>query len=237
MKMLIGLGNPGPQYTRTRHNVGFMVIDRLIAAHAANTPVKGRFQALTVEATFEPASGDRSRDEKVVFMKPTTFMNLSGRSVGEAVRFFKLDASTDILVITDDLYLPVGAVRMRPAGGTGGHNGLESIEQALGTNAYPRLRVGVGVPGSASEDAGSDRGTVGEKGGSKGGGKPEFMDQADYVLSRFSADEEPLLAAGISKAAEACEHFVRLPLDKAMNKANAGVQRPNRPRPPEERKA
>lgn len=207
MKMLIGLGNPGPQYTKTRHNVGFMVIDRLIAAHAAGAPVKGRFQAATIDAAVSTTTGD----EKVVFVKPTTFMNLSGRCVGEAARFYKLDVSSDILVITDDFYLPTGAVRMRPAGGTGGHNGLTNIQEVLGTDTYPRLRLGVGLQPN--------------------GGKPPLMDQADYVLSRFTPDEEPLLDGAIKKAVEACEYFVRLPLDKAMNKANAGVQRPNRPRP------
>jgi peptidyl-tRNA hydrolase, PTH1 family len=207
MKMLIGLGNPGPQYTKTRHNVGFMVIDRLIAAHAANVPVKGRFQAATVEAAFKSPNGD----EKVIFMKPTTFMNLSGRAVGEAARFFKLDVAQDILVITDDFYLPTGSIRMKPAGGTAGHNGLTNIQEVLGTDTYPRLRVGVGLQPS--------------------GGKPPLMDQADFVLSRFTADEETLLDGAIKKASDACEAFIKLPLDKAMNKANAGVQRPNRPKP------
>ena len=125
MKLIVGLGNPGNQYTSTRHNAGFMVIDRLCAQFGAGAPVKARFQAATVEASIG--------DQRCLLLKPTTFMNLSGRSVTEAVRFYKADPALDLLVVVDDLYLPTGDVRLKPGGGAAGHNGLASIEQLLGS--------------------------------------------------------------------------------------------------------
>jgi PTH1 family peptidyl-tRNA hydrolase len=205
MKLIVGLGNPGPQYTSTRHNAGFMVIDRLCAAHGGGAPIKARFQAATTEGSIG--------GEKCLFMKPTTFMNLSGRSVAEAVRFFKADPVEDLLVVVDDLYLPVGAVRLKPGGGAAGHNGLSNIELLLARDDYPRLRVGVGQQ--------------------PGGGKPAVMEQSDFVLSRFTQDEEPLLASAITKSVKAAETFVSRGLTHAMNFANAGTPpRPNAPRPP-----
>ncbi len=201
MKLIVGLGNPGSQYARTRHNAGFMVADRLCAKHGRGEPVKARFQAATTELNLG--------GEKCLVIKPTTFMNRSGQSVSEALRFFKLDPARDMLVIVDDLYLPTGAVRLKPGGGAGGHNGLTSIEQLLGTDAYPRLRVGCGLQ--------------------PGGGKPPFMDQADFVLGRFTDEEEPLLAGALSKAEQAVEVFASKGLEHAMNSANAG---PPREKPP-----
>lgn len=204
MKMIVGLGNPGPQYTRTRHNVGFVVIDQLAARHAPGAPAKGRFNAVTVEGVIPTPSGG----EKCLFVKPTTFMNRSGQAVGEALRFFKLDAQRDLLVIVDDLYLPVGSIRLKPSGGAGGHNGLSDIERALGTDAYPRLRVGINP-------------------------KPDYMDQADYVLSRFTEEEETALSPALDRAGRACEVFVARGLDAAMNTYNADPAKPQRPpRPP-----
>lgn len=203
MKIFVGLGNPDPQYARTRHNAGFMVIDRLVEKFARGTTPRGSFKAVAVEA---PVGG-----EKCLFLRPTTYMNRSGQSVGEAVGFYKADASRDVLVITDDIALPVGAVRIRPGGGSGGHNGLEDVRRALGGDEWPRLRLGVGA-------------------------KPAFMDQADYVLSRFTPDEAPLIDQAISKAAAACELFATKGLEAAMNFANApppDPNRPKRPRPPD----
>lgn len=208
MKLIVGLGNPGSQYIRTRHNAGFMVADRLCAKHGRGEPVKARFQAATTELSLG--------GEKVLVIKPTTFMNRSGQSVSEAVRFFKVDAAKDLLVIVDDLYLPTGAVRLKPGGGAGGHNGLTNIQQLLGADVYPRLRIGVGLQPS--------------------GGKPPFMDQADFVLGRFTAEEEPLLEGALSKAEQAVEVFASKGLDAAMNFSNAGPQReksPPKERPPD----
>jgi len=203
MKLIIGLGNPDPQYAKTRHNAGFMVVDRLADRFAKGEVPKGRFSALTVEAQVG--------SERCLLVKPTTYMNRSGSSVGEAVNFFKADAARDLMVITDDIALPVGALRIRPAGGSGGHNGLEDIRRAMGGDAWARLRIGVGA-------------------------KPEFMDQADYVLSRFTADEWALMEPAIDKAARACEVFATMGLDAAMNFANSpppDPNRPKRPRPPD----
>ncbi|MBS0196754.1 MAG: aminoacyl-tRNA hydrolase [Planctomycetes bacterium] len=209
MKLIVGLGNPGTQYSKTRHNAGFMVVDRLAEKHGRGEPVRARFQAATTEVNI---SG-----EKCLLMKPTTYMNRSGQSVGEAVRFFKSDPVVDVIVVVDDLYLPTGAVRLRPGGGTGGHNGLESISQLLARDDYPRLRVGVGqLPG---------------------GGKPAFIDQADFVLSRFTEEEEPLLKGAIDKGVASVETFIARGLAHAMNFANAGPQRerpPPKAAPPEQ---
>ena len=205
MKLIVGLGNPGSEYAKTRHNAGFMVVDRLCAAFGAGAPVRARFQAATIEVSIG--------SERCLLMKPTTFMNLSGRSLTEAVRFYKADPASDLLVVVDDLYLPTGTIRLKPGGGAAGHNGLASIQQLLGNDAYPRLRVGVGRQPD--------------------GGKPPQMDQADFVLSRFSVEEEPLLDDSLAKAAKASELFVTRGLSHAMNVANAGPQRPGRPEPPE----
>lgn len=198
MKLIVGLGNPGPQYTKTRHNVGFMVVDRLVGAHGTGEPVKAKFQAATIELSI--------RGERCLLLKPTTFMNLCGRSVGEAVRFLKLNIAADLLIVVDDLYLPTGQLRIKPAGSAGGHNGLTSIEQLLATDSYPRLRIGVGMQPS--------------------GGKPALIDQADFVLSRFSPDEEFLLEGSIVKAAKAIEAFASKGVAYAMNLANTSAPGP-----------
>jgi len=203
MKLLVGLGNPGSQYAKTRHNAGFMVVDRLLAARGTGEPVKARFQGAASEITMG--------SEHVLILKPTTYMNRSGQAVAEAARFFKLDPAQDLLVVVDDLYLPTGTIRLKGEGGTAGHNGLANIQQLLGTDAYPRLRVGVGLQPS--------------------GGKDPRMDQADFVLGRFTDDEEPLLDASIRKAVEAAELFITRGLSHAMNLANAGAPPEPKPRP------
>lgn len=205
MKMIIGLGNPGPQYAKTRHNAGFLVIDRLLRAFAPGAPAKARFNAACVDASVG--------GERCLLLKPTTYMNRSGQSVAEAVRFYKI-ALADVLVIVDDIYLPVGALRLRPGGGDGGHNGLEDLQRALGSDAYPRLRVGVGLRPD--------------------GGKPPFMDQADFVLAKMSEEDEPYYADGLDKAAKAAEAFASKGLAAAMNTFNTRPDapvRPKRPRP------
>ncbi|HYF14680.1 MAG TPA: aminoacyl-tRNA hydrolase [Phycisphaerales bacterium] len=200
MKLIVGLGNPGPQYAMTRHNAGFMVLDALARRHAANQPVKARFQAATLDATIG--------GEKCLLIKPTTFMNLSGQSVADAVRFFKVDFTKDLLVVVDEVYVATGRLRLKPGGGAGGHNGLASIQQLLGADTFPRLRVGVGVQ--------------------PGGGKPAYIDQADYVLGRFFDEEKPLLEGSVKRAADAAEVFAAKGLDAAMNFANAPADAPPR---------
>jgi PTH1 family peptidyl-tRNA hydrolase len=188
MKLLVGLGNPGKNYERTRHNAGFLVIDRLAGRHAGTNPTKARFKAAVVEAPV--------RGEPCLLMKPTTYMNKSGEAVAEAVRFYKLDPASDVLVLVDDIALPSGSIRIRPGGGAGGHNGLSDIQRALGTDAYPRLRIGIDS-------------------------KPPFMDQADYVLGKFDEQQWAMVQPALDKAADAAEVFATKGLDAAMNQFNA----------------
>jgi PTH1 family peptidyl-tRNA hydrolase len=202
MKLIVGLGNPGSQYTKTRHNAGFMVVERLHAAFAKSELPKARFKSLAIEATIG--------SERCLLLKPNTYMNLSGQAVAEAVGFYKVSPQDDLLVVVDDLYLPTGKCRLLGSGGAGGHNGLIDIERALSTDAYPRLRVGVGIQPS--------------------GGKPAMMNQADFVLSRFTSDEDPLLLASITKAASGVEAWVTKGLAQAMNVTNA-EERPKAPNP------
>ena len=136
MLLLVGLGNPGPKYEKNRHNIGFMAVDEIVRRHAFGS-WRGRFQAVTSEGHFG--------GEKVLVMKPTTFMNESGRAVGEAARFFKLDAE-DVVVLHDELDLAFGKIRIKQGGGHAGHNGLRSIDAHMGKN-YARVRIGIGHPG------------------------------------------------------------------------------------------
>jgi peptidyl-tRNA hydrolase, PTH1 family len=141
MKLIVGLGNPGPEYDHTRHNVGFVALDRLARRHAIphHSPVaKAKFHGSLLEAQID--------DEKVLLLKPLMFMNRSGLSVSEAVNFYKIDVGRDLLIIVDDVALPCGSIRLRSEGSAGGHNGLIDIEQKLGTINYARLRVGIDQP-------------------------------------------------------------------------------------------
>lgn len=170
MILLVGLGNPGAKYERNRHNVGFMAVDRIAADHGF-TPWRARFQGQAAEG--------RLGDTRTVLLKPGTFMNLSGQSVGEAMRYLKLDPA-QVLVLHDELDLAPGKVRLKLGGGHAGHNGLRSIHQHIG-DAYRRLRIGIGHPGHKDRVAG-------------------------YVLSDFAKAEEAGLddlLRGISDGAEA----------------------------------
>lgn len=187
MKIVVGLGNPGIEYQRTRHNVGFDGIDRLArrVCDASQAP-RARFQALALEG--------ESGGERVLLLKPVTYMNLSGSTVSEAVRFFKLDPSNDLLVLVDDIALPCGSIRLRGDGSAGGHNGLADIEAKLGTNRYARCRIGIDPPGQ--------------------------IPQRDYVLGRFREDQQPLVDAAVSTAAEAAECWISRGLVETMNRFN-----------------
>ena len=190
MKLIVGLGNPGSQYAKTRHNAGFMVVDRLVDRHAARTVVKARFNADCVEASIA--------SQKCLLIKPMTYMNLSGQAVLQALQFYKLPLA-DMLVLTDDLALPVGAIRLRAGGGTGGHNGLADIDRRVGTGDYPRCRIGIGP-------------------------KPPMFDQAAFVLSRFDEEDLDTLRGSIESAADATEVFVASGLTPAMNRFNTKVK-------------
>ena len=144
MKLIAGLGNPGRQYDQTRHNVGWVVLDRLARRHAPGAAARCKFHGIVVEAAFDPG--------RAILLRPTTFMNRCGQAVAEAVRFFKLDPAADLLVIVDDTALPCGMVRLRSEGGAGGHNGLADIEQKLGSGQYARLRLGIDAPGGIPQE-------------------------------------------------------------------------------------
>lgn len=203
MKLVVGLGNPGLQYQTTRHNAGFMVVDRLAERHATGQIPRSTFHAACVEA--------RIAGEKCLLMKPTTYMNRSGQSVGEAARFYKLTPSEDVIVVVDEVAFPVGHIRVRARGGTAGHNGLKDIDRALGGGDYPRVRVGIG-------------------------NKPAVMNQADWVLSRVTEGERPDFERSVAEAADAVEVLIAQGVDAAMNRFNERLSPgvPGRTHPKEE---
>ncbi len=186
MKLVIGLGNPGSQYERTRHNVGFRVVDKL-AAKLGWKWTGRRSRAVLASGTIG--------SEKVVLVKSLTFMNLSGEAVAELARWYNVSPE-DILVVYDELDLPVGKVRLRPRGSAAGHNGMESIIRYLHTNQFPRLRVGIGHPTNSR------------------------MDGADHVLSAPKSDERILLDAGEDRAVEAVQMVIAEGVEKTMNVVN-----------------
>ena len=188
MKLIIGLGNPGREYANTRHNAGFMVVERLAHRHQlAGQPAKSRFHGSTIEATIA--------EQRCVLLEPMTLMNRCGLSVGEAVRFYKLDAARDLLVVVDDVALPVGRIRLRAEGSPGGHNGLKDISRTLGDDAYPRLRIGIDPPGRVA--------------------------QIDYVLGRFTAAQLETLGPALTGACEAIECWLAEGIDRSMTRYNA----------------
>ncbi len=191
MKAIVGLGNPGLQYKRTRHNAGFMVIDELVRRYASSEVSKSKFHGAIYETTIA--------GERVMLVKPMTFMNRSGQSIGEIVRFYQMEPAEDLLVIVDDVSLPIGDLRLRTSGSSGTHNGLADIERVLGTRDYPRLRIGIGDPGR--------------------------IPRVDFVLSRFNEEEMSVMESAVSKAADACECQLRSGTTEAMNKFNTQRRR------------
>ncbi|MFK7759518.1 MAG: aminoacyl-tRNA hydrolase [Phycisphaerales bacterium] len=202
MKLIVGLGNPGAQYQNTRHNAGFMVVDSLADKFAVGQIARSRFSSVTLDANIG--------GEKVLLIKPTGFMNRSGQAVSEALRFYKLDPMEDLLVIVDDIALPVGSIRIRKSGGAGGHNGLGDIDRLLGGAAYPRIRVGVGEV-------------------------PKLMNQADWVLSKFMSEEMDAVKSGIDKATKAVEHVLENDIVSAMNAFNEKLVKPKRKEHPNDK--
>lgn len=188
MKLVAGLGNPGGKYARTRHNAGFFVVEEL-SRRWSYSKARKQFSGLLADGTI--------RGERVLLLEPQTYMNLSGVSVREATTFLKID-TVDLLVVVDDMALPVGRLRMRPKGSAGGHNGLTSIIQQLGTDLFARLRIGIGQ-------------VAGER-------------MVGHVLGTFSPEEEPVVARAIQTAADAVECWVVEGTDAAMTKFNRAAE-------------
>ena len=186
MYLVVGLGNPGKQYEATRHNMGFDTIDVLVERH--KIPQGGvKFNAMYGSGFIG--------GEKVIFMKPLSFMNLSGGPVQEMAAYFKIDPESELIIIQDDIDLEPGQLRIRKQGSAGGHNGLKDIIGRLGTQKFMRVKVGVGE-------------------------KPKNWDLADYVLSPFTKDERPLVNLAIEHAAKAIEQMLNGDVDAAMNEYN-----------------
>jgi PTH1 family peptidyl-tRNA hydrolase len=183
MKLVVGLGNPGRRYAGTRHNIGYSVLDLLVGRHR-----------LEWESAPADAIMAKWRAAGALLAKPLTFMNLSGHAVCDLLRFFKVDLS-DLLVVVDEVNLDLGRLRARRAGSAGGHNGLKSLIEPLGTGDFARLRIGVGR-GDARRDL------------------------ADHVLARFDPSEREVVAETVSRAADAVELFVAEGIEPVMNRFN-----------------
>ncbi len=188
-RLVAGLGNPGREYERTRHNVGFLVAEALARRAGADFAHEPKWNA------------DIARAGGVTLMKPMTFMNLSGESVGDFCRFYKFEPE-QALIIIDDIALPLGRLRLRGTGGDGGHNGLESVLMHLGSERVPRLRVGIGA-------------------GADGGAKDSLV---GHVLGKFTVGEQSTLDETVNRAADAVEFAQANGLEAAMNRFNSNEQ-------------
>ena len=187
--MIVGLGNPGREYRETRHNIGFMVVDEFARQHGIKlTRVQNK--AITGSGLVFA--------QRIILVKPQTFMNLSGQAVSALMRYYKVNRE-DLIVSHDDVDLPFGVIRMRPGGGSAGQKGVASIIEALGTQEFPRLRMGIGRP-------------------------PGYKDAADYVLQSFSPQEKDELMNFLNKAVDALDCFVADGLETAMNRFNNSSQ-------------
>lgn len=197
MKLIVGLGNPGPKYQLTRHNIGFLLIDALAETAGARS-YKNEFKAETQKLSFA--------GESVIVCKPQTFMNLSGESVQPLMKFYGL-APSDLLVVHDEVDVPYGALRFQTKRGHGGHNGIRNIHQMLGTNEYDRLRLGVGRPPMRVNDAGEKLGPV--------------QEVHEYVLSNFSKDEQRTMPDFLRLALDGVEVWLRQGLSQASTQFNS----------------
>jgi peptidyl-tRNA hydrolase, PTH1 family len=207
MKLIVGLGNPGREYVGTRHNIGFDVLDSLAqklgwvgGPGEFDRLARGKFDGLTLDGTLHLASGPKGGgDEKLLLLKPATYMNLSGQAVQAAMAFYNLTPS-NIMIVLDDVALPCGRLRMRKDGSSGGHNGLKDIERALGTDQYPRMRIGIDAP-------------------------PQFVPGKDYVLQPFSSEQRKALEPAIDRSAMALMTWLEKGVVAAMNAFNASEEK------------
>ena len=190
MLIIAGLGNPGKEYENTRHNAGFMVMDALAEKIGADISEK-KHKALCGKGVIG--------GEKVILMKPQTYMNLSGESLRELVNYYKIDEESELLVIYDDISLGVGQLRIRKKGSAGGHNGIKNIIANLGTDVFMRIKIGVGE-------------------------KPKKYDLADYVLGHFSKEDRELMEEGYDKADHAVGMILNGEIEAAMNQYNRKVK-------------
>ena len=190
MKMIVGLGNPGAGYKKNRHNIGFQCVDMLAERHGLKFDIK-RAKAVAAVGTLHLSAGA----VRVALVKPQAFMNVSGPSVQSFMQFYKIELG-DLLVLYDDLDLPLGTIRLRASGGAGGHNGMKSIIQSIGSNEFARLRIGIDRP-------------------------PGRMDPAAYVLQDFSPQQEEVLEQTRPEVLDACEHWLVNGITSAMNTFNA----------------
>ncbi len=184
MKLIVGLGNPGKEYDKTRHNIGFMVIDNYLKNKNISN-FKTKFNGIYVDTILY--------SEKIIFLKPQKYMNLSGEVVKEFVNFYKID-NKDLLIINDDLDMPCGKIRLREKGRSGGHNGLKNIESYLGTTEYKRLKIGVG--------------------------NNKDIDTKDYVLGHFTKEEFDIINRTIEKTEAIIDDFISIDFSEMMSKYN-----------------
>jgi len=185
MKVIIGLGNPGSKYDNTRHNVGFDVIDYISQQYNISIN-KVKFKAIIGEGTIE--------GQRVILVKPQTYMNLSGESVREIIEWYKIPVG-NIIIVFDDIDLNMGKIRVRPKGSSGSHNGMKSVIYQIQNDNFPRIRIGIGRP-------------------------PEGWDLADYVLSKFGAEDKKIMDESVKNAAKAVASIIKSGADAAMNTFN-----------------
>lgn len=186
--LIVGLGNPGREYRQNRHNIGFMLVDRL-ASDLGEAFSRFESRALVTKTKY--------KDFRIILAKPQTYMNKSGQAVGSLYRYYKISINR-LLVVYDDVDLPFGKLRMRPAGRSGGHRGMKSVIESLGTDAFPRLRIGIGRP-------------------------PGRMDAADHVLRDFSKEESERLSEVLDGGVDAVLKYIIDGIDKAMNQYNSMI--------------
>jgi len=186
MYIIVGLGNPGKQYEKTRHNIGFDFIDALAEKYHISV-LEAKFKALIGKGVIE--------GQKVVLVKPLTYMNLSGESVRQVIDYFEIDEESELIIVYDDISLNPGGLRIRAKGSAGGHNGIKNIIQHLGHDKFMRIKIGVGE-------------------------KPKGWDLVDYVLARFTTEDRKLVEEAVDVAVEAAGIMVTAGIDEAMNRCN-----------------